>query len=81
MNRRRFLKHGARTLAAAPFFPIVAHCTDTLFGAQQSLPAAILDGIGITTVLTERFPATRTKSATARRLVEEICRHSSQRPR
>ena len=66
MNRRRFLQHGARTLAAAPFFPIVARAAEAGFGAAQSLPPAVLNRIGITTVcFRERFPATRTKGATA----------------
>ena len=66
MNRRRFLQHGARTLVAAPFFPIVARAAEAGFGAAQSLPPAVLNRIGITTVcFRERFPATRTKGATA----------------
>jgi hypothetical protein len=50
MNRRRFLQHSARTLAAAPFFPIVARAAEAGFGAAQSLSPAVLNRIGITTV-------------------------------
>jgi sugar phosphate isomerase/epimerase len=68
MNRRRFLQHGARALAAAPFFPIDGTFTRAAgqVAAEQALPAAVLNRIGITTVcFRERFPATRTKGAPA----------------
>jgi sugar phosphate isomerase/epimerase len=68
MHRRRFLQHGARALAAAPFLPLagtVAKATGDFAGGQP-LPAGVLNRIGITTVcFRERFPATRTKGAPA----------------
>src|SRR5262245_56120369 len=68
LNRRRFLQHGARALAAAPFVPVVASAAEAAarFDVQQSFPPAVLNRIGITTVcFRERFPATRSKGATA----------------
>jgi sugar phosphate isomerase/epimerase len=68
LNRRRFLHHGARALAVAPFFPVVNRVAEAAaaFDLQQSLPPAVLNRIGITTVcFRERFPATRSKGAAA----------------
>jgi sugar phosphate isomerase/epimerase len=63
MNRRRFLQHSSRALAAAPLFSLASWSRDT---ALQSIPAAVLNRIGITTVcFRERFPATLSKGATA----------------
>ena len=68
MNRRSFLQQSGRALAAAPFFSSVAAigsiaAADT---AAQSIPAAALKRLGITTVcFRERFPATRSKGAAA----------------
>lgn len=68
MNRRRFLQHGARALGAASVFPIAGQVLEAAgdLAIGQSLPAAVLNRIGITTVcFRERFPATRTKGAPA----------------
>jgi sugar phosphate isomerase/epimerase len=68
LNRRRFLQHGARALAAAPLLPVVAGAAEAAarFEADPSLPPAVLNRIGITTVcFRERFPATRSKGAAA----------------
>jgi sugar phosphate isomerase/epimerase len=68
MHRRRFLQHGARALAAAPFLPLAGTVAKAAgdFAGGQPLPAAVLNRIGITTVcFRERFPATRTKGAPA----------------
>jgi len=55
MNRRTFLQQSGRALAAAPFYGV----------ALQSMPPAVLNRIGMTTVcFRERFPATRSKGAT-----------------
>jgi sugar phosphate isomerase/epimerase len=66
MNRRRFLAHGSRILAAAPFVGTaieLGHAADAA-AAPQAIPAAVLNRIGITTVcFRERFPATRSKGA------------------
>lgn len=66
MNRRRFLQQSSRALAAAPFYSMTSGLR-RLAGADaqtQSIPAAVLNRIGITTVcFRERFPATRSKGA------------------
>jgi sugar phosphate isomerase/epimerase len=63
MNRRTFLRHGGRAIAAAPF---IAVAPGAALGAAQAIPAAALNRIGITTVcFRERFPATRSKGAAA----------------
>jgi sugar phosphate isomerase/epimerase len=68
MNRRRFLQQSSRALAAAPFYSLTPGL-GRLAGADaqaQSIPAAVLNRIGITTVcFRERFPATRSKGAAA----------------
>jgi sugar phosphate isomerase/epimerase len=59
MNRRTFLQHGSRVLAAVPLYSLAKT-------AVQSIPAAALNRIGITTVcFRERFPATRSRGAAA----------------
>ena len=55
MNRREFVCSGSRAIAAIPFYSFV-----------QSIPAAALNRIGITTVcFRERFAATRSRGAAA----------------
>jgi sugar phosphate isomerase/epimerase len=68
MNRRRFLQHSSRVLAAAPFYSLASRLEGHLLAEAglQSIPAAILQRIGITTVcFRERFPSTRSKGAPA----------------
>ena len=68
MNRRKFLQHSSRALAAAPIFALASGLGRAVGveAAVQSIPAAVLSRIGITTVcFRERFPATRTKGAAA----------------
>ena len=73
MNRRKFLQHSSRAVAAASLYPVAASiCEAGVFqagsaqGGSQSIPQAVLDRIGITTVcFRERFPAARSKGAPA----------------
>ncbi len=72
MNRRTFLQHTSRALAAASLYPAAASAAGAAAAqaaadaAKQAIPAAVLDRIGITTVcFRERFPATRSKGAAA----------------
>jgi sugar phosphate isomerase/epimerase len=66
MNRRRFLQHSSRALAAAPFYAMASRLPLQGGRAAQAIPDAVLNRIGITTVcFRERFPATRTKGAAA----------------
>jgi sugar phosphate isomerase/epimerase len=68
MNRRRFLQHSSRVLAAAPFYSLASRLEGHLLAdaGLQSIPAGILQRIGITTVcFRERFPSTRSKGAPA----------------
>ena len=69
MNRRSFLQHSSRALAAASFYPVAASVAEAAVaqaGGKPAIPAAVLDRIGITTVcFRERFPATRSKGAAA----------------
>src|SRR5262245_56538875 len=65
MNRRRFLQQGSRALAVAPFV-LGRAPAEGVQGTTTSIPPAVLSRIGITTVcFRERFPATRSKGATA----------------
>ena len=68
MNRRRFLHHTGRALAASPIYSLASgflHATGAE-EATQSIPPAILKRIGVTTVcFRERFPATRSRGAAA----------------
>jgi sugar phosphate isomerase/epimerase len=62
MNRRTFLQQSSRALAAAPLYRGLT----PVYNFVQSIPAAVLNRIGITTVcFRERFPATRSKGADA----------------
>jgi sugar phosphate isomerase/epimerase len=68
MNRRMFLRHGSRALAAAPVISFVPGISRVAAAStvRQAVPAAVLNRIGITTVcFRERFPATRSKGAAA----------------
>ncbi len=68
MNRRSFLQHSGRALAAAPIFSLASgllHGTGAE-AAIQGIPPAVLKRIGITTVcFRERFLATRSRGAVA----------------
>ena len=65
MNRRTFLRHSSRALAAAPLYSLLPSL-DQSGPAIERIPRAVLDRIGITTVcFRERFPATRSKGAPA----------------
>jgi sugar phosphate isomerase/epimerase len=59
MNRRSFLQHSGRALAAAPLVSLASGLVGTeLEAAVQGIPPAILKRIGITTVCyRESFPA------------------------
>jgi sugar phosphate isomerase/epimerase len=68
MNRRKFLQQGSRALAAAPLYSLTSRFRRAvgIDAAAQSIPAAALNRIGITTVcFRERFPATRSRGAAA----------------
>src|SRR5207344_816139 len=68
MNRRRFLQHGSRALAAVPLYSLASgfESPSVAEAPVQSIPAAALNWIGITTVcFRERFPATRSRGAVA----------------
>src|SRR5262245_25834544 len=68
MNRRTFLQHSGRAVAAVPLFTLAADLLNVpgAEGAVQGIPPAILKRIGITTVsFRERFPATRSLGAAA----------------
>src|SRR5437867_50783 len=68
MNRRTFLQQSSRALAAAPLSSLASRLGRSVGAgaAVQSIPAAALNRIGITTVcFRERFPATRSRGAAA----------------
>jgi sugar phosphate isomerase/epimerase len=71
MNRRIFLQHSGRALAAVPLFSLASGCAETgtaepAADAAQAIPAAILARIGITTVcFREQFAKTRTPGKAA----------------
>lgn len=68
MNRRNFLKQSGSAMAALPLVSLGSTFDWSIVaqGTAESIPAAVLNRLGITTVcFRERFPATRTKGAPA----------------
>src|SRR5690242_17158098 len=66
MNRRQFLERSGQALATIPLVSLGSRFDLLAQGAAPSIPAPVLERLGITTVcFRERFPATRTKGAAA----------------